>query len=71
MIKDKQRKRDLTHGATTQGQLDGFDVQHGYPALRDETLLCDIQIEEIQRVVDGLDLSHLDEPVLDVLRCSH
>ena len=60
-----------THGAAAQGELDLVEVGHGAPALGDETLLGDVQVEHVERVVDGLDLTHLDEPHLDVLSSRH
>lgn len=54
-----------------QCQLDSLQVQGRHPALGDEALLRHIQIEQVQRVVDGLNLAHLHEPVFDVLGGSH
>lgn len=57
--------------SSPQRQLDGLHVQRRHPALSNETLLRHVQIEQVQRVVNGLDLAHLYEPVLDVLRSSN
>ena len=47
--------------------MNRFQIGDRNPALGNQALLRHVQVEEIQRVVDGLDLAHLDEPVLDVL----
>lgn len=48
-------------------QLNSFDVGSWNPALGNQTLLSDIQVEVVESVIDGLDLANLDEPNLDVL----
>ncbi len=42
-----------------------LQVRYRNPALGNETLLRHVQVEEVERVVDGLDLPDFDEPVLD------
>lgn len=51
--------------------MNGLNVQGGDPALGDQALLGDVQVEEVEGVVDGLDLADLHEPDLDVLGRSH
>ena len=53
--------------AAPQRQLDRLGVGRRHPALGDQTLLRHVQVEPVERVVDGLDLAHLDEPGADVL----
>jgi hypothetical protein len=53
-------------GSATEGELDSFHVGDGHPTFGDQTFLGHVQIEEIQRVVDGFDFTHFDEPVADV-----
>ncbi len=57
----------LTYSAWLESLLYLWQVIDGAPALCDQTLLCHIQVEHVQCVVDGFDLAHLDEPNLDVL----
>jgi hypothetical protein len=59
----------MTYSAPTKRQLNGLQVQRRHPALSNETLLCHVQVEQVQSVVDGFDLAHLHEPVGDVLGC--
>jgi hypothetical protein len=54
--------------AAFERELDLVHVTGRTPALGDQTLLCHIQVEEVERVVDGLDLAHLGQPDAHVLR---
>lgn len=60
-------KSTKSYRSTTQSHLNGLDIQNWNPAFSDETLLGHIQVKQVQRVVDGLDLADLDEPVFEVL----
>ena len=51
-----------THISMLQGQSDAPQVLLGAPALGDQALVGDVHVAEVQRVVDGLQLAHLDEP---------
>ena len=51
-----------TYRAAAQGELDGVQVGHGAPHLSDQTLLGHVDVAQVERVVDGLHLPHLDEP---------
>lgn len=51
-----------TYRSSAQSQVDLIQIRHRAPAFRDETLLGDVQVEEIEGVVDGLELAYLDEP---------
>ena len=51
-----------TYRAAAQGELDGVQVGHGAPHLGDQTLLGHVDVAQVERVVDGLHLPHLDEP---------
>ena len=51
--------------------LDAVEIGDRAPAFSDETLLCDVQVEHVEGMVDGLDLAHLDVPHLDVLGRGH
>ena len=62
---------NATDRATPESLLNAVEVCHRTPALCDETLVGDVQVEHVEGVVDGLDLAHLDEPHLDVLGCCH
>lgn len=64
-------KENVTDRAPPERLLDAIEISDGTPALGDETLLRDVQVEHVERVVDGLDLAHLDEPHLDVLGRRH
>ena len=44
-------------------------ISCSHPALGNKTLLCHIEVEHVQRVVNCLDLLHFDKPILDIL-CS-
>jgi len=58
-----------TYGASAQSKLDGLKIEGGHPALGNQTLLGNVQVEQVQCVVDGFYLAHLHEPVGDVLSC--
>ena len=58
------RSRSLR--STAQRQLDRFCVGRWHPALGDQAFLRYVQVEPVERMVDGLDLAHLDEPSADV-----
>ena len=60
-----------THRASLECLLYLGQISYGTPALSDETFLRDVQIEHVQGVVDGLDLTDLDEPHLDVFGGCH
>lgn len=60
----------VTHRAPTQSELDGVQVGDGAPHLCDQTLLRHVDVAQVQSVVDGLHLSHFDEPHSDGLGCS-
>ena len=60
-----------TYRATPERQLDVLQIQDGNPALGYETLLRHVQVEQVQRMINRLYLSHLHEPVLYVLRGCH
>lgn len=59
-----------TNSAFTESQLDGLKIEGRNPALSDQTLLRDIQIEQIQRVINGLYFTHFNKPLYDVFSCS-
>ncbi|CAN7977326.1 unnamed protein product, partial [Ixodes persulcatus] len=67
----QDRRHRATHSAPAQCKLDLLEVRDCTPALCDEALLGDVQVEQVQGVVDGFDLAHLHKPVLDVLGRSH
>jgi hypothetical protein len=73
MIHVRSRLRQITasvaYSSPPEGQLNGLQVQNRHPALCDQTLLGHIQVEQVQRVINGFDLAHFNEPVLDVF-CS-
>ena len=48
-------------------ELNCFNVGCWNPAFGNQTLLSDVQVEVVESVIDGLDLSNLDKPDLDVL----
>lgn len=50
------------HGASPQSELNGVQVRQGTPDFSDQTLLGDINVAEIERVVDGLHLPHFNKP---------
>ena len=52
----------FTHRPSSQGELDGVQVGDRTPHLSDQTLLSDVDVAEVEGVVDGLHLPHLDEP---------
>ena len=54
--------------ASPESHLDRRKVGGRDPALGDQTLVGHVQVEEVESVVDGLDLTNLDEPQLDVFR---
>lgn len=55
-----------THSASPESKLDGIEVSHRAPDFSNEALLRDVDVAEVQGVVDGLHLAHLDEPHADV-----
>ena len=57
--------------STAQSHLYLLKVVDWTPTLADETFLRDVQVEHVERVVDGFDLAHLDEPYFDVLSGCH
>ena len=61
----------VAYGSAAQRHLDLLEVVDWTPALADEALLRHVQVEHVQRVIDRLDLAHLDEPLLDVLGGRH
>lgn len=60
----------VTHRPPTQSKLDGVQIRDRTPHLCDQTLLCHVNVAEVERVVDGLHFSHFDEPHPDGLGCS-
>lgn len=56
-----------THRAPSECKLDGVEVGDGAPDLCDQALLGHVDVAQVQGVVDGLHLAHLDEPDTDVL----
>ena len=68
-FKDKMSTR--TYSSSSKCKLYFVQVSNWAPALSNQTLLCDIQIEHVQGVVDSFDLSHFDEPHLDVFGGCH
>lgn len=52
----------ISHRSPAQGELDGVQVGHGTPHLSDQTLLGHVDVAQVEGVVDGLHLPHLDEP---------
>lgn len=56
-----------THRAPSECKLDGVEVSDGAPDLRNQTLLGNIYIAEVQSMIDGLHLPYFDEPDTDVL----
>ena len=58
----------MNYRSLVEGKLDARELANGRPALGDQTLLIDLQIEEVHRVIDGLHLAHATEPGLEVLR---
>jgi hypothetical protein len=65
----RQSAARMAYSSPPEGQLNGLQVQNRHPALRDQTLLGHIQVKQVQCVIDGFDLAHFHEPVLDVF-CS-
>jgi len=57
----------LTDRSAAQGHLDLFEIVDRTPTLGDEAFLRHVQVEHVERVVDGFDLAHFDEPHFDVL----
>jgi hypothetical protein len=53
--------------STKQTKVDRRDVKNRHPALGDQTLMRHVQVEQVQRVVNRLDLADFHEPVLEVL----
>lgn len=51
-----------THRPSAESELDGVQVRDGTPHLSNQTLLGDVDVAQVERVVDGLHLPHLDEP---------
>lgn len=66
-VKLLDRNSNKSHRSTTQSHLNGLDVQNRNPAFSNETLLSNVQVEQIQRMINRLDLADLNEPVLKVL----
>jgi hypothetical protein len=60
----------ITYSATTESHLDFVQIFHRTPAFPNQTLLGDIQVEHVQRVIDCFDLADLDKPHFDVLGSS-
>lgn len=52
----------VSHRSPAQGELDGVQVGHGTPHFGDQTLLGHVDVAQVEGVVDGLHLPHLDEP---------
>ena len=65
------RQKSIKYRSTTKGHLYLLQVSYWTPTFPDETLLGDVEVEHVQRVVDRLDLAYLDEPDLDVLGGRH
>ena len=63
--------RKVYYRCATKGKLYALQVSDRAPTLSNETLLCDVQVEHVQSVVDRLDLAHFDVPDLDVLGGRH
>lgn len=61
-------RRSVSHRSPPQSKLDGVHVGDGAPHLGDQTLLGDVDVAQVEGVVDGLHLPHLDEPHSDRLR---
>lgn len=57
----------MSHRSPPQSELDGVHVGDGAPHLGDQTLLGDVDVAQVEGVVDGLHLPHLDEPHSDRL----
>lgn len=57
----------LTHRSFAQGSPDGAHVRCGDPTLCNEALVCHVQVQHVEGVVDCLHLLHLDEPGPQVL----
>lgn len=60
-------RRSVSHRSPPQSKLDGVHVGDGAPHLGDQTLLGDVDVAQVEGVVDGLHLPHLDEPHSDRL----
>lgn len=56
-----------SYSSSTQSHLNGLDVQHWHPAFSNQTLLRDVQVEQVERVINRFDFANLNEPVLKVL----
>lgn len=52
--------------SSPQGQLYRLDVKNRYPALSNQTLLRDIQIEQVEGMIYGLYFADFYKPVLDM-----
>lgn len=63
------RKKRKAYGATRERVLRRLEVLDRQPALADETLVGHVQVEQVERVVDGFDLAHFDEPHDQIARC--
>lgn len=70
-VQDRWHGRSGPLRTAAQRDLNRLEVQQRHPALRDQTLLRHVQIEQVQRVVDRFDLAHLHEPILQVLGSRH
>lgn len=56
--------------ASPQSELNGVQVRQGTPDFSNQTLLSDVDVAEIERVVDGLHLPHFNKPHTQVLSSS-
>lgn len=53
-----------TNSSFVESQLDARELVDRRPAFGNQTLLIDLEIEEIHRVIDGLHLAHTAKPCL-------
>uniref|UniRef100_A0A1B0CGE4 Uncharacterized protein n=1 Tax=Lutzomyia longipalpis TaxID=7200 RepID=A0A1B0CGE4_LUTLO len=70
-IENWRHRRSTPLRTATQCNLNGLNIKYRHPTFRNETLLCHVQIKEIERVIDCLDFAHFHEPILQVLRRRH
>lgn len=56
-----------SYTSSIQSISNAINLKQWDPALADETLLSDVQIEEVQGVINSLNLPHFDEPDSNIL----
>jgi hypothetical protein len=67
LIEDWSDRGSTLVRAPSQSHLNRRQIGGRDPALSYQTLVGHVQVEEVEGVIDGFDLPHLDEPQLDIL----